>query len=354
MQQDELDDSPSTNFSVGRIRRDVLQNSDIGVLMINKAEEGGHFNRTFGFDGNLRFFNYLDINSYIVKTDTLGLTGKDMAGNFQISWRDPFWDLSASYLTIEEHFNPEVGFVQRGGYDPEDEVGRPMRKTSVGMGVAPRPEESISWIREFRPTVRVDYYTDDQNLLETREVDTSFSVEFSNSSFLSFSRRSTFDRLTEDVEILDRVFSTGDYQFEEVSESFSSDRSQMVSGFVRWSDAGFYDGDQRAYTIGGRFSPRAQFAADLSWSHSNFEFIDDAFSTDLANLRLTYSFATNMFLNALIQYNSRLNQVSSNIRFNLIHKPMSDFFLVYNERRASNGEIVDRALIAKLTYLFNF
>ena len=68
---------------------------------------------------------------------------------------------------------------------------------------------------------------------------------------------------------------------------------------------------------------------------------------------MTYSFATNMFLNALIQYNSRLDQVSSNIRFNLIHKPMSDFFLVYNERRGSNGEIVDRALIAKLTYLFN-
>ena len=43
---------------------------------------------------------------------------------------------------------------------------------------------------------------------------------------------------------------------------------------------------------------------------------------------------------------------SSNIRFNIIHRPLSDFFLVYNDRRDDTGRIVDRALIAKFTYLF--
>ena len=77
-------------------------------------------------------------------------------------------------------------------------------------------------------------------------------------------------------------------------------------------------------------------------------------STDLVTTRLAYSFTTNMFLNALIQYSSREGDIASNIRFNLIHKPLSDFFLVYNERRSPTGEIVDRALIAKLTYLLDF
>ena len=61
-----------------------------------------------------------------------------------------------------------------------------------------------------------------------------------------------------------------------------------------------------------------------------------------------------MFLNALIQYNSDEGEISSNIRFNLIHKPLSDFFLMYNERRTSTGEVRERALIGKLTYLFAF
>ena len=40
--------------------------------------------------------------------------------------------------------------------------------------------------------------------------------------------------------------------------------------------------------------------------------------------------------------------------FNLIYKPLSDLFLVYNERRTTTGEVQERAIIAKLTYSFNF
>ena len=42
-----------------------------------------------------------------------------------------------------------------------------------------------------------------------------------------------------------------------------------------------------------------------------------------------------MFLNALLQYNTDARQWSSNVRFNIIHRPLSDFFLVYNDRRDS-------------------
>jgi hypothetical protein len=39
----------------------------------------------------------------------------------------------------------------------------------------------------------------------------------------------------------------------------------------------------------------------------------------------------------------------------LIHRPLSDIFLVYNERRNSQtGERIDRALVAKMTYLIAF
>jgi len=68
--------------------------------------------------------------------------------------------------------------------------------------------------------------------------------------------------------------------------------------------------------------------------------------------RVNYSFNTSMFLNALVQYNSDSRQWSSNIRFNIIHRPLSDFYLVYNERRNTlTGDLTDRALIAKVTYM---
>ena len=46
MQTDELGSTPSTNFSVARVRRDILQNSDVGGIFINKHESGGRYNRT--------------------------------------------------------------------------------------------------------------------------------------------------------------------------------------------------------------------------------------------------------------------------------------------------------------------
>jgi hypothetical protein len=47
--------------------------------------------------------------------------------------------------------------------------------------------------------------------------------------------------------------------------------------------------------------------------------------------------------------------VSSNIRFNITHHPLSDLDLVYNDRRDTmNGQLVERAFIVKLTNLFSF
>ena len=70
---------------------------------------------------------------------------------------------------------------------------------------------------------------------------------------------------------------------------------------------------------------------------------------------MNYSVNTRLFLNALVQYNTDTHQWSSNVRFNLIHRPLSDFFFVYNERRLdTTGDLVDRSVIAKLTWLMAF
>ncbi len=128
----------------------------------------------------------------------------------------------------------------------------------------------------------------------------------------------------------------------------------MFSVETRVATGSFYDGDKDSYRAGFQFQPGYKFGAELSWNHEDVTLPSGDFTTTLTTTRLRYSFTTAMFLNALIQYNSSLREISSNIRFNWIYKPLSDLFLVYNERRATTGEVVERALIAKLTYLFDF
>ena len=344
IQADEFATTPSTNFSVVRLRRDILSRSEVGGIFVNKHDTEGRFNRTFGADVNLRFLTYLEMNSSVLKTDTPGIEEQEWASDFTITWNDPKLEVEGKYLSIEDNFNPEVGFVPRVG----------MRKSRGKLAFKPRPE-SISWIREFKPLVSLEYITDQENTLESRKLDTSFTILFEDTSQLVFVRLAHFERLDEPFFIRpNQAIPVGDYHFDEYLVSFSSDESRTFSGNAGLETGGFFDGDKDSCSLGFLLQPGYRFSSDVSWSYDDVRLPSGDFTTNLVTTRLRYSFSTTMFLNALIQYNSTLKEFSSNIRFNFIYKPLSDFFLVYNERRSSTGEVLERALIAKLTYLFGF
>jgi hypothetical protein len=118
----------------------------------------------------------------------------------------------------------------------------------------------------------------------------------------------------------------------------------------------FYGGHKYNYNLSSTFRVNYKMNISLSYTQNHIDLPTDngRFKTHLLTTRVNYSFSTNMFLNALMQYNSDSRQWSSNIRFNVIHRPLSDFFVVYNERRNStNGDLNDRAIIAKLTYMIS-
>ena len=331
MQTDSAGEIASTNFSIVRVKRDVLRRSEVGG--------------TFGFDGNFTFFEYLDISSSILKTESSELAGDDTAGQFEIDWDDNLWKMRGSFLSIDDNFNPEVGFVPRSG----------MRRWSGEFGYSPWPGERIPAIRAFQPSIQSNYITNQEGGLETRATRAQFRVQFQDGSNFTVAEEGKFERLIEPFEIREgQEIEVGDYAFNEFSISYSSDRSKAISGNARVSSGGFFDGDRDAYSLGVRLQPNYRLRMEGSWSHNDIMLPTGDFSTELLRSRVFYSFNTRMFLNTLIQYNSAVQEIVTNIRFNFIYKPLSDFFLVYNERRSSTGEVLDRALIAKITYLFDF
>jgi hypothetical protein len=50
-----------------------------------------------------------------------------------------------------------------------------------------------------------------------------------------------------------------------------------------------------------------------------------------------------------------VKQFSANVRFNLIHRPLSDFFIVYNESQfTGTTQAAGRGLVVKYTQTFAF
>ena len=79
--------------------------------------------------------------------------------------------------------------------------------------------------------------------------------------------------------------------------------------------------------------PNERLNASLNLHINDIDLPGVSYVSTLATARVNYSFSTSTFLNALLQYSTDTKQLSSNVRFNIIHRPLSDLFLVYNERR---------------------
>jgi hypothetical protein len=345
LQADAIVEEPTTNFSVVRVRRDILRNSDVGGIFVNKQAAGGDFNRTFGADLNLNFLSKLDFTTFILKTETPGVEGKDTAADFGVRWNDRRMDIQGEFLSIGENFNAEVGFVPRRGF----------RKSRSNFTWRIRPEKRLSQVREIRPQANIAYFTDQENVLETRNSQLGLAFQLHDGSTIFLAYEDRFERLDEPFFIRpEQSIPVGDYPYSGWSFFFSSDKSRTVGGEIRVNTGEFFDGEKTSVRGELVLQPNYRFNAELSWNHDKVSLPSGDFDTDLVAARLSYSFNTATFLNALIQYDSTLHEISSNIRFNFIYKPLSDFFLVYNERRASTGEVRERALIAKLTYILEF
>ena len=69
----------------------------------------------------------------------------------------------------------------------------------------------------------------------------------------------------------------------------------MFSGNIDLRVGEFFDGHQDSYQAGLRFQLGALFATDISWEHDDVDLPSGAFSTDLVNTSIKYSFSPRMF-----------------------------------------------------------
>jgi Domain of unknown function (DUF5916)/Carbohydrate family 9 binding domain-like len=352
IQQREDGGVPATNFTALRLRRDVLANSDIGAVLLDKEVAGPDFNRLAGFDANLRFGG-LTMNGFAAKTfspaSVIGDTGSDLTTRANAEYRNRQWRFSGRYTTIGERFHDELGFIPRTG----------VNETNVNINRTLRPNWLPRAIRELGPHwVFVQSNRADGSGLDLRQQDFHFSINFANGSFLEPGANTN-------VEIIRTPFTlnsgrgvkipAGRYEYTEYFLTYRPNDSARASMGLRYGIGPFYGGYKRTYAWGPTFRPNEKLNASVTMQLNDISLPDASYLSTLTTSRINYNFNTKVFVNALLQYNTDTHQLSSNIRFNVIHRPLSDFFFVYNEHRDEySGLLQDRSLIAKLTYMVAF
>ena len=351
----QTDDEPaagaaSTNFSVVRLRRDILRRSAVGILYTGRNGAGGVGDSTaYGVDGTFGFFANLNINTYWAKTDNPGVSGEDTSYRAQLDYGVDRYGVQLERLVIGDNFTPGVGFVRRDD----------LRKTYGQFRFSPRPQNN-EVIRRYSFSASTGYFENGAGRLETRDRDASFAIEFQNADRFDVTYTGNYEFLPSPFRIASGVtLPVGGYDFNSFGIGFNRAARQRVSGNLSFDHGTFYNGHRTTVGISsGRVNLSPQVSLEPSYSVNWVDLVQGSFTTQLAGARVSYTPTPRMFLSAFLQYNSSNNAMSSNVRLRWEYRPGSEVFVVLNEERDTLGrrypDLTNRAFVVKVNRLLRF
>jgi Domain of unknown function (DUF5916)/Carbohydrate family 9 binding domain-like len=334
------------SFSVARLRRNILGDSDVGAVFVNRqATDGsGTYNRSYGMDANVHLLGGMIVNTYLAATRASDAAdGDQWAGRVSAAWRDKLWDASAFVKQVGEAFDPGLGFVRRSG----------IRQTYLTFGAHPVPASPK--IQEVNPYGEFSYITDPDGLLLTRNARAGLGVAFQDGGSLSATHNRRFERLERDFLIRGFTVPVGGYSFSESQVKYQSNAGLPFSGSLGVTRGGYFDGDRTSLNLGALWRVNRHLAFDLFADRNSITLPEGSFTADVYGGRVNWALSTRFFTTAFVQYNAETDEVFTNVRLNFIHAPLSDLFLVYTERRdAGGGGVIDRLFSFKVTQLLSF
>jgi len=345
MQTDRFEDNAGQNFSVLRVKRNILARSYIGgILTRNTAGAVGPYNVTGGLDASFTFLQNLNVRAFLAKSDSRGTTGRDMSGQASVEWDSDRFGFTLDHVSIQETFSPPMGFVPR----PD------IKRTQAEASYSPRP--NIRYIRQMDIQVGTEYISNQAGHLEEREADIRFQAEFESGDEIQLQASRSFVRLREEFDIEGgTVIPAGDYRSNEFDISFEGYNGRAISGEFQLGIGDFYTGRQTSLEFGPRFKITSNLSIDPSYEWNRISMPDGLrFSTHEFNGSVNYAFNRRWLTRTTVQLNSQDQEWLFNFRLNYIFRPGDDIFVVYNETRnygfGATNRLQDRAFIVKFTY----
>ena len=341
--QEDMFTEPRTNYSVVRVKRDILAGSTVGGIFVNK-QDADTYNRTAGLDFSYRPTREIDVKGLWSRTFEADVPGNSNAFYFGANWRTNLFQLDGSYTDIDEDFNPEVGFVLRKG----------VRRLQGFAQYTPWPRKF--GIREIQIGPEIDLVLTRENELETQDItfDTEFSFEAGDS--FGFQLRNTTENLENEFILEGEEIPSGEYNFTAFQASIQSSSSRMIFGEVRLELGQFYHGSRRGLQLDATFKPNAKFSIEPFIEFNRITFPETEFDANVIGGRIGYSFSTILFTKLFTQWSTDRDVLAANFLVNYIYRPGSDFYLVFNQNydtRDGGPELLDWTIVGKITYWWN-
>jgi hypothetical protein len=358
----DLDIVGEETFLVGRVKRNLLQESYVGAIFTAGNPREGQSGQTFGLDMRLATTRFLGrqnnfvMDGYAVRSVNEGVSGRDWSYGFAAHYPNDKFNAQVAYREIQENFDPALGFVQRGN----------VRLFRAAGSYNPRPKGFLNVQQMFHDVYYTRFTRLDNGEVESWDLYvTLLDWHLSSGDNLHgmFDFNPTYERLFEPFEISPGVvLLPGEYRFTRFrSNLLSTATKRRLSGSVNLTYGGYWSGKAEQLTTSVTYKVPPQFTVTLATNQTFARLPEGDFIARIFTSNVSYAATPRLSFSNLIQYDNRSRNLGWQSRMRWTLQPGSDLFLAFNqgwiqeeERDTRRFRTEDSRVSAKFQYSLRF
>jgi hypothetical protein len=349
------------SFFVGRVKRNLFEQSYVGALFTNGHPAEGRSGQTYGADLRLATSRFLGrpnnavVNAYGVRSVNDGVSGRDWSYGVSAHYPNDKFNAQVVFREVQANFQPALGFVQRDN----------VRMFRIAGSYNPRPRDFLN-IQQMSHDV---YYTRfvrlDNGEVESWDLYVTLLDWHLNSGdnlhgMLDFNP--TYERLFEPFEISPGVIlQPGEYRFTRFrSNVLSTAAKRPLSGSINLLYGNYWSGraEQVITSLVYKLPPR--FTLSLGSNQTFARLPEGDFIARIFTSNVSYSASPRLSLSNLMQYDNRSRNLGWQSRVRWTLQPGNDLFFAINQGwiQEDVGNLrfraADSKVSAKLQYSFRY
>jgi len=358
MQTSVRDLSPADNFSVAVVQRRIFSRSNIGVFITNKqvvaspddtAYHAYQFNRVAG--GELNFAsadNNWTGKAFYHYSFNPGPGGNRSAAAVIVNYATQKFSTGLSQAYVGGNYLAETGFVRRTGY----------LQTSPFIGYQFYPNSMR--VTSHGPSLQADFYLEPDMTLTDRVVDLAYSLTWSDRSVIKAGLEESYVMLLDPFDPTntggEKIAAGSEFNSTEAFLTYQSTQKRLFTFLLEGRYGGYFGGTRAQCELEMNYRVQPFGSLSLVASYNHILLPEPYTSTDLVLLgpKLDITFTEKLLFTTFVQYNSQIDNINVNMRFQWRFAPASDLFIVYTENAYPAGwETRNRGIVLKLSYWFN-
>ncbi|MBI2967401.1 MAG: carbohydrate binding family 9 domain-containing protein [Bacteroidetes bacterium] len=354
------------NYSVLAFQHLVMGRSNIAAIIVNRQANKynraefstNDFNRVAGIDFNLLSDNNRWQGKIFYHTS---FTPERMNNNYatagwlMYSTKNLFWMWNHEY--VGKNYIADAGFVPRN-ITTHHETGMVMRQTYARLEpmISYKFYTSSGIINYHGPAFYSDDYFDSTLAVTDYFFMPHYIVNFRNTSDFQVHFHNSFTELFYDTDISfsgKKSIPAGNYYYRNLMMKYQSDRRKVFSYFLQALGGSHYNGNifTLKFDVNYRYQPWMNFSLGYSRDQVRMPYPYENFSIMLITQKTEVTFSPAIYFTLFTQYNTQINNMNLNARFQWRFRPMSDFYIVYSGNYSSSDlSVKDHAVVAKLIW----